>query len=71
MVLTSGVFGAISGTATAAVASIGTIMFDPLEEQGYPRGYSARCWASRPARHPDPALGPRAASAEPRVRHRT
>ena len=41
MVATSGIFGAISGTATAAVASIGTIMIDPLTERGYPRGYSA------------------------------
>ncbi|MFG6157960.1 TRAP transporter large permease [Halomonas sp. 1390] len=41
MVLASGVFGAIAGTATAAVASIGTIMIGPLEERGYPRGYSS------------------------------
>ena len=41
MIATSGVFGAISGTATAAVASIGTIMIDPLSERGYPRGYSS------------------------------
>lgn len=41
MVLSSGVFGAISGTATAAVASIGTIMITPLAERGYPRGYSS------------------------------
>lgn len=41
MVLGSGVFGAISGTATAAVASIGIIMIDPLAKRGYPRGYSA------------------------------
>jgi tripartite ATP-independent transporter DctM subunit len=41
MVLSSGIFGAISGTATAAVASIGTIMIDPLADRGYPRGYSS------------------------------
>lgn len=41
MVLASSVFGAISGTATAAVASIGTIMIGPLEQRGYPRGYSS------------------------------
>ncbi|MCP5156047.1 MAG: TRAP transporter large permease [Ectothiorhodospiraceae bacterium] len=41
MVLSSGVFGAISGTATAAVASIGTIMVDPLAQRGYPRGYTS------------------------------
>jgi C4-dicarboxylate transporter DctM subunit len=41
LVMSSGVFGAISGTATAAVASIGTIMVDPLAERGYPRGYTS------------------------------
>ncbi|WP_027259974.1 TRAP transporter large permease [Leisingera aquimarina] len=41
LVMSSGIFGAISGTATAAVASIGTIMIDPLAERGYPRGYSS------------------------------
>ncbi|MAC48146.1 TRAP transporter large permease [Oceanospirillum beijerinckii] len=41
MVLASGIFGAIAGTSTAAVASIGTIMIDPLEKRGYPRGYSS------------------------------
>lgn len=38
MVLSSSVFGAISGTATAAIASIGSIMTEPLVERGYPRG---------------------------------
>ncbi|WP_200902065.1 TRAP transporter large permease [Microvirga vignae] len=41
IVLASGVFGAIAGTATAAVAAIGTIMIDPMEQRGYPRGYSS------------------------------
>jgi len=41
MVLGSSVFGAISGTATAAVASIGMIMIDPLAKRGYARGYAA------------------------------
>ncbi len=41
LVLSSGIFGAISGTATAAVASIGTIMVDPLADRGYPRGYTS------------------------------
>ena len=41
MVLASSIFGAISGTATAAVASIGTIMADPLAKCGYPRGHVA------------------------------
>ena len=34
MVLSSSVFGAISGTATAAVASIGVIISDPLAARG-------------------------------------
>lgn len=41
MVGSAGFFGAISGTATAAVAAIGTIMVGPMEERGYSRGYSA------------------------------
>lgn len=41
LVMSSAVFGAISGTATAAVASIGTIMIDPLAERGYPRSYTS------------------------------
>jgi len=41
LVLASSIFGAISGTATAAVASIGAIMTDPLVERGYPRGHVA------------------------------
>lgn len=41
MVLSSSVFGAISGTATAAIASVGTIMVDPLAQRGYARGYSS------------------------------
>ena len=38
MVLSSSIFGAISGTATAAIASIGSIMTEPLVARGYPRG---------------------------------
>lgn len=41
MVLSSTIFGAISGTATAAIASVGTIMIGPLAERGYDRGYSS------------------------------
>ena len=41
MVFASGIFGAISGTASGAVASIGTIMIDPLAKRGYPRGYAS------------------------------
>ncbi|MCE8034906.1 TRAP transporter large permease [Billgrantia tianxiuensis] len=40
MVMACGIFGAISGTASAAVASIGTIMIDPMEKHGYSRPYS-------------------------------
>ncbi len=41
LVLASGLFGAIAGTASAAVASIGTIMVDPMAQRGYPRAYSS------------------------------
>jgi C4-dicarboxylate transporter DctM subunit len=41
MVVACGVFGAISGTASAAVASIGTIMIDPMERHGYKREYTS------------------------------
>lgn len=41
MVVACGVFGAISGTASAAVASIGTIMIGPMEKHGYSREYSS------------------------------
>lgn len=41
MVVACGVFGAISGTASAAVASIGTIMVDPMERHGYSREYTS------------------------------
>ncbi|MCH4563943.1 TRAP transporter large permease [Halomonas sp. EGI 63088] len=40
MVMGCGVFGAISGTASAAVAAIGTIMIGPMEKHGYSRPYS-------------------------------
>lgn len=35
------IFGSISGSAMAALSTIGSIMFGKLEEKGYPRGYSA------------------------------
>jgi len=41
MVVACGIFGAISGTASAAVASIGTIMTGPMERHGYERHYTA------------------------------
>ena len=41
MVVSCGIFGAISGTASAAVASIGKIMTDPMEKYGYDRPYTA------------------------------
>lgn len=41
MVVACGVFGAISGTASAAVASIGTIMIEPMEKHGYKREYTS------------------------------
>ncbi|NND83245.1 MAG: TRAP transporter large permease [Gammaproteobacteria bacterium] len=41
MVVACGIFGAISGTASAAVASIGTIMVNPMERHGYQREYTS------------------------------
>ena len=41
MVVACGVFGAISGTGSAAVASIGSIMIDPMERHRYSRGYTS------------------------------
>ena len=41
VIIACGIFGAISGTATAAVASIGTVMVFPMEERGYPRPYTS------------------------------
>lgn len=41
MVVSCGIFGAISGTASAAVASIGSIMIGPMEKHGYSRGYTS------------------------------
>ena len=41
MVVACGVFGAISGTASAAVASIGTIMAPSMHKHGYPRSYTS------------------------------
>ncbi|MDR0355483.1 MAG: TRAP transporter large permease [Deltaproteobacteria bacterium] len=47
MVVTSAIFGAISGSSSAAIASIGTVMIPPMEKMGYPRPYSsAICSAS-------------------------
>ncbi len=41
LVVTCGLFGAISGTATAALAAIGTVMLPGMEERGYPRPYTS------------------------------
>uniref|UniRef100_UPI0039BE0E20 TRAP transporter large permease n=1 Tax=Formosa sp. 3Alg 14/1 TaxID=3382190 RepID=UPI0039BE0E20 len=40
-VLASMLFGAISGSAIAATSAIGSIMTDRMEEEGYPRSFSA------------------------------
>jgi tripartite ATP-independent transporter DctM subunit len=40
-VLASMLFGAISGSAIAATSAIGSIMTDKMEEEGYPREFSA------------------------------
>jgi len=41
LVVTCGIFGAISGTATAAVAAIGTVLLPSMRERGYPPAYSS------------------------------
>ncbi|MDL0434061.1 TRAP transporter large permease [Marinobacter sp. TBZ242] len=41
MVVSCGIFGAISGTASAAVASIGSIMVGPMQKHGYEQPYIA------------------------------
>ncbi len=40
-VVTCGVFGAISGSAAAALSAIGSIMVPRMNERGYPTGHSA------------------------------
>ena len=40
-VLAAMLFGAISGSAVAAASAIGSIMTDRMEEEGYPRAFSA------------------------------
>jgi len=40
LVVTNTFFGAISGVAASALATIGTIMIPEMERRGYPRGYS-------------------------------
>jgi len=43
----NGIFGAISGSAAAAVAAIGSIMIPQLaDEEGYPRGYASSLLAA-------------------------
>ncbi|HET7409235.1 MAG TPA: TRAP transporter large permease [Paracoccaceae bacterium] len=41
VVVTTAIFGAISGMASSAVAAIGTIMIPRMEERGYDRAYAA------------------------------
>lgn len=41
LVVTCGIFGAISGTATAATAAIGTVLLPHMRERGYPPAYSS------------------------------
>lgn len=39
-IISSALFGAISGTCTAAVAAVGSIMIPRMVERGYPRGHA-------------------------------
>lgn len=45
-VVSSGVFGAISGNSTATLTTIGTIIFPKLKARGYPDGFAASLLAS-------------------------
>ncbi len=45
-VITCGIFGAISGSASATLSSVGSIMAPKLAEKGYPKGISASLIAS-------------------------
>ncbi|MEY9258552.1 C4-dicarboxylate transporter DctM subunit [Brevibacterium epidermidis] len=45
-VLASAVFGSISGSALAALSTIGSIMFGKLHKAGYPRGFAAALMAN-------------------------
>jgi len=40
LIVSNALFGAISGVATSALATLGTIMIPEMERVGYPRGYS-------------------------------
>lgn len=40
LIVSNTLFGAISGVATSALATIGSIMIPEMERHGYPRGYS-------------------------------
>lgn len=40
-VVACAIFGSISGSAMAALSTIGSIMFGKLEEKGYPKGFAA------------------------------
>jgi len=39
-ILACAIFGAISGSASATIAAIGSVMIPEMEKEGYPRGYS-------------------------------
>ena len=45
-VVANGIFGAISGSAAAAICCIGPIMIPRLESEGYPRGYATSIMTS-------------------------
>lgn len=45
-VISSAVFGSITGSAAATLTSIGSVMFPRLNASGYPRGYSAALLAN-------------------------
>jgi len=45
-IITNAIFGAISGSAAAAIACIGPVMIPRMENEGYPRGYATSLMTS-------------------------
>lgn len=45
-VLSCALFGSITGSGAATIAGVGSVMFNKLEEKGYPKGFSAALVAS-------------------------
>lgn len=46
-VVACAIFGSVSGSAMAALSTVGSIMFGRLDERGYPRGFAATLFTIR------------------------